>query len=118
MHDKFGQKLYDEFDAIKQEIKAFLNGPDEDDEETNSALKVTDKQREKLQNPKMWTDDLRLYRIATRLWEVIGDDLFEDHNEFRDLISETLKREGIKATAGEKNKILGAVSWREDSAPP
>ena len=118
LHDKFGQDLYDRFDSIKKDLEAYLDGSDENDGDEGESKKVTDGQRKKLLNPKTWAGDHRLRDIAARLLEAIGDGPFENHNTFRSLVDEVMKREGIKASAPDKKKIYDAVSWRDEAAPP
>jgi len=44
--------------------------------------------------------------------------LFEDHNVFRERVTEALERLGLKLGAAETKILLRAVSWRVESATP
>jgi type I restriction enzyme M protein len=46
----------------------------------------------------------------------IGSDEFDDFNIFKDKVDEVLKDKKIKLSATEKNAILNAVSWYDESA--
>lgn len=49
---------------------------------------------------------------------MLGDQLCEDHNEFRDHVSTALKEAGRTLPAADLKQILKAVSWRAETAPP
>jgi type I restriction enzyme M protein len=124
IYGEFGQDLYERFGAIRADTEAFLDGSgdeeDEGEEEGASAKisRVTPKQKKKLLDPKTWEADRRLYQAANQLWEAIGDELFADHNIFRARVDEAARKRKLKLTAGERSKILTAVSWRDEAAPP
>ena len=69
-------------------------------------------------DPKTWERDGRLLEVATALREALGEELFEDHNIFRDRVDAALKEAGTKLVAAELKQILKAVSWRVETAPP
>lgn len=52
------------------------------------------------------------------LRSALGDKLFKDHNTFCARVAVFLKKEEIKLSAADLNKILEAVSWRVEAAPP
>jgi type I restriction enzyme M protein len=59
-----------------------------------------------------------LAEVATKLRSELGDELFQDHNVFRDRVDAALKRIGTNLPVTDLKHILRAVSWREESAPP
>jgi type I restriction enzyme M protein len=59
-----------------------------------------------------------LVEVATKLREVLGGNLFEDHNLFRDRIYAALRKADIKLAAADLKQILKAVSWHVETAPP
>ena len=79
---------------------------------------LPEKKRKKLLDPKTWARDGRLVEVATKLRAELGDQLFEDHNTFRDRVSAALKQLGLKLPAAELKLILKTVSWRVETAPP
>ncbi|MFO0701463.1 MAG: class I SAM-dependent DNA methyltransferase [Nitrospira sp.] len=124
LYEEFGDELFTKFDKLTAALEKRLAdwGSDEDegdDEEGGSTKKgLPEKKKKKLLDPKTWERDGRLVEVATRLREALGDQLFEDHNLFRDRVDDALKKANIKLAAAELKLILKAVSWRVETAPP
>ena len=124
LFDQFGQALYDDFQGIRAEMETVLTAPAEGQEEgeetggESSKPAIPEKRRKKLLDPETWRRDRKLLEAARQLGQAMGLDLFEDHNHFRDLFGETVNKLGMKLSASEAKAIIGAVSWREESAPP
>jgi type I restriction enzyme M protein len=122
LYSEFGVKLFEDFHSIKKEIEEFLSGGTEshtaDDEQTTKRVSIPEKSRKKLLDPQTWIRDAKVHTIARRLSKELGEQLFEDHNEFRRLVDRAVKRLEIKLSASEKKHILMAVSWRVEEAPP
>lgn len=126
LFDEFGANLSTSFASIAAAVEKRLAewGSDEaeddsDDEEGASAKKgLPEKKKKKLLDPKTWERDERLVDTATQLRTMLGDQLFEDHNVFRVLVDEALKKSGIKITTPELKIILKGVSWRVETAAP
>ncbi len=123
IHGRFGQKLYDDFSAVKPEIDQLLTGNEDnnDDEENGGSpakKNVPEKIRRKLLDPNTWARDHRLYQIAKDVWKILGDKLFEDHNEFRQEFDDAVKELGLKLGPADKKVIVRTISWRDESAPP
>jgi type I restriction enzyme M protein len=124
LYEEFGDDLFSNFATISAALEQRLEdwGSDEeggDDEEGNGAKKgLPEKRKKKLLDAKTWERDGRLVEVATKLREVLGDSLFEDHNVFRDRVDAALKKAAIKLAAADLKQILKAVSWRVETAPP
>lgn len=122
LYREFGQKLYEDFHSIKKEIEEILSsGSDQEVDDEESAPKkdsVNEKTRKKLLDPETWKRYKKLHEAARQLAEELGERLFEDHNEFRWVFDEAIKRFGMKLSASEKKAIVSAVSWRVEDAPP
>lgn len=103
----FGDKVYSNLDAFKDEILDWCESNDID---------LTSKKRTQLTSSKTWEKHKNLVEVANRLHEVIGDKLFNDFNQFQEEIDEVLKADKLKIGASEKNAILAAVSWYDDEA--
>ena len=121
----FGQTLYDDFPAIKPEMDKILAGQNKendeggDEGETGSQkAAIPEKRRKKLLDSDTWKRDRKLMEAARLLWQVIGDHLYEDHNEFRQVFDEKLKELDMKLSTSEQKIVINAVSWREDTAAP
>lgn len=106
-YEQWGDAIYIELAQHKKEIQKWL-----DDEDIN----LTSKNRNLLFNRKTWEKQRDLLETAYKLMEAVGQELFMDFNQFVERVEAALKELDIKFTASEKNKILGAVSWREDEA--
>ncbi|HSW64104.1 MAG TPA: class I SAM-dependent DNA methyltransferase [Dissulfurispiraceae bacterium] len=124
LYEEFGDDLFTRFAkvsaALEKRLADWGNDEDEgDDEEGGGAKKgLPEKKRKKLLDPKTWERDGRLVEVATSLRAVLGDELFEDHNVFRDRVDGALNKAGIKLAAADLKQILKAVSWRVEAAPP
>jgi type I restriction enzyme M protein len=127
MYAKHGDKLYTEFAKLKPEIEAWLKADDgdedaddeSDDEDTKPTKKaVPEKRRKKLLDPATWLRDKNLLETTKLAQQVMGEDVFEDHNEFRTRFDALMKEHSKKLGAPEKKAIYRAVSWRDESAPP
>jgi len=120
IYAEFGQDLYDRFSQIRKDVEAFLDGDagdaDEEEEGGTPPLKVTARQKKKLLDSSTWESDRRLYRLGRQLHEAIGDEVFTDHNVFREKIETFLKSEKIKTTKPERKAIWEAMSERDDEA--
>jgi type I restriction enzyme M protein len=124
LYDEFCDALATAFTSVSTALEQRLAewGSDEDtddDDESGSTRKgLPEKKRKKLLDPKTWARDARLVEVATRLRTTLGDKLFTDHNDFRDLVDAALAKAKVKVPAAELKLILRAVSWRVDNAPP
>lgn len=106
---EFGDALYEK-GFLKEHEKAILKWC-EDQEITLSA-----KNRSKLFKLDTWKSHASLIDAANVLKSEIGEAEFSDFNQFKQLVDKFLKAHGIKLLASEKNAILNAVSWYDESA--
>ncbi|OAM32405.1 type I restriction-modification system subunit M [Eikenella corrodens] len=121
-----GDSLYSEFAKRKPAIEAWLLGEDEDDEgsdedgesDTTARKTVPAKRRKKLLDASTWQRDKTLLDAAQQLQASLGNQVFDDHNHFRQQVDAVLKKQGIKLSATDKKAIYKAASWRDETAPP
>ena len=124
IYDEFGNDLFTKFDAVSAALEQRLTdteGDEEsgDEEDSDNPKKgLSEKKKRKLLDAKTWQRDGRLVDAATTLRDALGDQLFEDHNVFRQRVQAALKKANIKLPAAELKQLFKAVSWRVDSAPP
>lgn len=104
-----GQKVY-EPGFLKRHVKAITKWCED------QGITLNAKQRTKLTNAKHWTKLRELLETATQLMEDIGAEETADFNAFRDAVTKAIKARKIKLTVAEKNAILNAVSWYDESA--
>jgi type I restriction enzyme M protein len=124
LYDEFGVDIFTNFSKVSAKIKKSLNDRSEidneiDGEDSGNAIKaLSEKRKKKLFSAKTWKRDGRLVEIATKLRQLVGDKIFEDHNVFRNHVNDALKKAKIKLTTPELKLILKAVSWRVETAAP
>jgi type I restriction enzyme M protein len=123
LYEAFGDDLFTKFSKLSAKLEKRLAewGRDEedgDDEEGGGTEKgLPEKKKKKLLDSKTWERDSRLVVVATKLREALGDQLFEDHNIFRDRVDAALKKEDIKLATADLKQMIKAVSWRVETAP-
>jgi len=125
MYGRWGEALYDQFAKLQPEIEAWLKGDDADDaddgddEDSKLAKKaVPEKRRKKLLDPATWLRDKALVELARLAQQELGEDIFDDHNQFRARFDAAMKQLDKKPSASDKRIIYKAVSWRDETAPP
>jgi len=109
LFEEHGDKVYD---------KGFLKGITKDILEwcEDNDISINAKAKSKLLDEKYWQKLLAILEAANLLMQEIGSDEFNDFNLFKDKIDTVLKAQKIKLSAPEKNAILNAVSWYDESA--
>jgi type I restriction enzyme M protein len=127
IYSRWGEALYDQFPKLRPEIEAWLKGDDNDDdaddggddEDSKPAKKtVTEKRRKKLLDSTTWLRDLTLVELARLAQQELGENLFDDHNQFRARFDAAMKQHDKKPSASDKKIIWKVVSWRDEAAPP
>lgn len=127
----YGDALLTRFASLKPELEQRLrewssgeeDAEDSDEEgegdgQPSAKPGIPEKRRKKLLDPATWKRDAELAAAAEALRELFGEELFEDHNEFRSQVQSALKLQGLKLGAADLKLLLRQVSWREESAPP
>lgn len=123
LYDALAEPLFENPVAVRKELEKLVNDwgksdDEEDGEESGSSRKgIPDKKKKKLLNEATWLRDAMLVDVATKLRHEVGDELFEDHNVFREQVEAALKKLAIKISAAELKIIYSAVSWRVEDAP-
>lgn len=107
VYEGWGDRVYSELSTLQPEICKALE---------KEEIELTKKQRDGLFSAKTWESQRQLLEVGEVLMGAIGDDLWTDYNEFSAAVDSVLKAEKIKLSAGEKNQLLGAVSWRDEGA--
>ena len=109
LFEEHGDKVYD---------KGFLKGISKNILEwcEDSDISINAKAKAKLLDEKYWKRLLAILEAANLLLREVGSDEFNDFNLFKDKVDAVLKAQKIKLSAPEKNSILNAVSWYDESA--
>ncbi len=124
LHDQLGDALFENFASVRKDLEKLLEDwgkADEDEVEGESGGRssgLPEKKKKKLLDPGTWQRDAMLVETATKLRDILGGDLFTDHNIFLEKVEDALKSLRIKLAAAELKQIIAAVSWRDESAPP
>jgi type I restriction enzyme M protein len=124
IYDRLGEPLFENFKSVELQLEKILNEWGTDDEEEDSeegeARKkgLPDKKKKKLLDQKTWERDAKLVETANSLRKKLGEELFEDHNIFREKVDAALDKLELKLGAADKKTILRTVSWRVETAPP
>ena len=127
LYDEFGDALFTDFASIASALEKRLDewgggedeaGDESGDEESGANRALPERKKKKLLDARTWERDGRLVETASTLRTVLGDTLFEDHNDFRERAAEALKAAGIKIPAADLKLILRTVSWHVETAPP
>jgi len=108
-YGEWGDDLYED-GVLKQHEKDILKWCEEND------LSLNAKNRSKLLKLETWQKQASLIETATLLMSNIGSEAFCNFNTFKEQIDQALKAEKIKLSASEKNALLSAVSWYDESA--
>lgn len=108
-YSEWGNDLYNA-GVLKQHEKEILKWCEEND------ISLSAKNRTKLFKLETWQKQAALIETATMLMNEIGGGEFSNFNTFKDQIDQILKAQKVKLSASEKNAILGAVSWYDESA--
>lgn len=118
LYSEYGDKLYDKSGHGKDAKQSFLKSIEktvlawcEDNE-----IILNAKAKTKLLDVKHWLALKALYETAGELMAAIGEQVFDDYNVFKEHVEAELKGRKIKLTASEKNAILNAVSWYNETA--
>lgn len=109
VYSQWGDAVYQPGTLADQE-KAILAWCEEHE------LNLNTKNRQKLLSPNTWQKQLDLVQAASALMAAIGETESSDFNRFKGQVDEALKAQGIKLSAGDKNAILNAVSWYDETA--
>ena len=109
MFENYGEAVYQK-ETLKDKEKEVLKWCEDNELELNA------KARKKLLDSKLWVKHASLVKTAETLMQAIGKDETCDFNQFKSQVDKTLKEQKIKLNASEKNSILNAVSWYDESA--
>ena len=125
--DQHGAALYDDFARLRPEMEQWLTGdsgdadPEDDGEGADarpaSKARAPEKKRKKLLDPASWERDRRLMQAARQLAQLLGEDQFDDYNDFLAQVDQAAKTR-LSVSPADKKLICRAMSWRDEDAPP
>jgi type I restriction enzyme M protein len=106
-YEEFGDKIYENITPFVESIEEYCQ---------KEELGLKTKQLKSLTNQTLWKKHQTLINVSKILQEEIGEGEFDDFNLFKTKVDETLKKQKLKLSSSEKNTILNAVSWYDESA--
>jgi type I restriction enzyme M protein len=106
-YSKYGDVLSDDIKSHEKEILEWCE---------KQELNLKAKQKSTLISQALWSKHKKLLDVASLLATKIGDEEFNDFNLFKKEVDKVLKDQKIKLSASEKNIILSAVSWYDETA--
>ena len=109
LYAEHGEKVYE--DGFLKSIEKEIVGWCEENE-----VDLNAKSKSKLLDTKSWLKLKLLTETAEGLMSHIGTDETDDFSAFKETVSTVIKSEKIKLSGPEKNSILNAVSWYDESA--
>lgn len=107
--NEYGDDVY-ELNFLKQQGKAITEWCEEQEVTLNNKARV------KLMDTSYWIKLRDLWSNATLLMADIGPEETSDFNLFRERVAKAIKSRKLKLTPTEKNAILNAVSWYDETA--
>ncbi|WP_158850577.1 class I SAM-dependent DNA methyltransferase [Algibacter sp. L1A34] len=105
--ETFGDSIYTN---TKQHEKEILEWCEKNELNLSSANKT------KLIKPATWLKHLNLVKAGTALLKAIGDQEYNDFNQFKKLVDAEIKTQKLSISASDKKAILNAVSWYDAEA--
>ncbi|WP_304063635.1 type I restriction-modification system subunit M [Pedobacter glucosidilyticus] len=106
-YSQFGEAIYTDLDTHEKEILDWCD---------KNELNLNAKQCKALTSLTIWQKGLDLMNTAHTLMAEIGTAAYSDFNAFILLINKALKKHDLKISASEKNAILNAISWYDETA--
>ena len=118
VYAEHGERVYEKTGYGTEKKKSFLKSIEKDIlswcEDNDISLNA--KAKAKLLDVKHWLALKALLETAQTLMADIGSIEFDDFNSFKTQVDKSLKAHAIKLSAPEKNAILNAVSWYDETA--
>uniref|UniRef100_UPI0028F6F902 HsdM family class I SAM-dependent methyltransferase n=1 Tax=Vibrio fluvialis TaxID=676 RepID=UPI0028F6F902 len=118
VYAEHGERVYEKTGYGSDQKKSFLKSIEKDIlswcEDNDISLNA--KAKAKLLDVKHWLALKALLETAQTLMADIGSIEFDDFNSFKTQVDKSLKAHAIKLSAPEKNAILNAVSWYDETA--
>ncbi|EGR1333001.1 SAM-dependent DNA methyltransferase [Vibrio parahaemolyticus] len=118
VYAEHGELVYEKTGYGTEKKKSFLKSIEKDIlswcEDNDISLNA--KAKAKLLDVKHWLALKALLETAQTMMADIGSIEFDDFNSFKTQVDKSLKAHAIKLSAPEKNAILNAVSWYDETA--
>ncbi len=104
---KYGESIYTRLPQLGKELLEWCE---------RAEINLTGNQKKALINIDQWNKQRQLLETAKGLMSVIGQEEFNNFNQFVVLVNSALKELNRKLTASELNAMLNSVSWYDAGA--
>lgn len=131
LHAEFGDALFDDWTTVAEALKAQLDPPELDVEETEGEGDAAEAAEaaeagpnlpkntvKALLNPATWARDRRLVLAGEALMVAVGEDEFDDYKRFEAEVLAAAKANRLGLSTAEAKLIARAMSWRDPQAQP
>jgi len=117
LYDAFGgnwttdsnSNSYGDLSAVTTEARAMIKA---------DFSELKEKQIKDVLDSKVWRDQLAIMNKAKALQAAIGDNQFNDFNEFEKVLKQALKDAEISLDTKEKKQLMDAITWKNPEAEP
>ncbi|MFJ2028610.1 N-6 DNA methylase [Streptosporangium sp. NPDC087985] len=123
LHEKFGDDLFTDFASVtkqvREQLESWARATGSDEEEVDADVPVLkEAARKKLLNAKTWERDGQLVKVGAALLGDMGEQSFDDYNEFDRQVGLAMGRLGLKLSLADRKVLLRGMSWRDETAKP
>jgi hypothetical protein len=107
VYEKFEDEVYTNLKDHKEFIEEYIE---------REKIELNPKNQKALLDPKTWQAQLDIMNAGESLMKELGQEQYDDFNLFSEKLEEATKKLKLKLSASEKNQIINAISWRNESA--
>lgn len=100
---------YGDLSAVTLEARAMIKA---------DFSELKEKQIKDVLDAKLWQDQLEIMNKAKALQAAIGENQFDDFNEFEKVLKQAFKDADVNLDAKEKKQMLDAITWKNPEAEP
>ncbi|WP_298737393.1 class I SAM-dependent DNA methyltransferase [uncultured Psychrobacter sp.] len=113
LYDAFGGNWttdnYGDLSAVTTEARAMIKA---------DFSELKEKQIKDVLDSKVWQDQLEIMNKAKALQAAIGENQFDDFNEFEKVFKQALKDAEVSLDTKEKKQLMDAITWKNPDAEP
>ncbi len=113
LYEAFGSEWttdsYGDLSAVTLEARAMIKA---------DFSELKEKQIKDVLDAKLWQDQLEIMNKAKALQAAIGENQFDDFNEFEKVLKQALKDADVNLDAKEKKQLMDAITWKNPEAEP
>ncbi|WP_169981741.1 class I SAM-dependent DNA methyltransferase [Microbispora sp. H10836] len=123
LYEKFGDDLFTDFAGVVKQVREQLEswahaaGSDEDGADPDVPV-LKEAARKKLLKAQTWERDGQLVKVGAALLDDMGEQVFNDYNEFQRQAGLVMGRLGLKLSPADREVMLRCMSWRDETAKP